>query len=772
MVQVFGIDLGTSSCSVASVIDGRTQVLPVFDGQYEMPTCVAFTPDGQRLVGWPAKRQSVTNPDNTIFAIKRLIGRKFLSAATQEELGLLPYRVIPSATGGLWVEAGGRSYTPTEITAIMLGEVKRATEAFLGSQLSEAVITVPAYFDEGQRRATKNAAEIVGIVVLRLIAEPTASAIAFGFGTGRSGTVAVYDLGGGTFDISILDIGDGVFEVKAVSGDNRLGGEDFDHRLVRYFVDQLQHTHGLNLAEDPLALYRIKDTVEQLKIQLDVAQDTATRLPYLSTIDGTFFHAELRLTRNLLEDLFSELIERTLNPCRTALKDAGFKPAELDALLLVGGMSRTPSLRKKVSEFFNLIPEGYGDPTRVVALGAAIQAGVLSKEIRDVLLLDVIPMSLGFADERGRFIPIISKNTTIPTKKSLIISREIDRTIERELKRREREAVSFLQGDAEALIKQQSIKIFQGEDSDIGGNLLLGQLPTQFTAEYPNNPVSVEVTFDINVNGTLQVSIKDRKKGEKFDQRIEALDPFARGTPTRYAEEDLAAARDQGDELLNLVDAAIKAYGATIRPDVLERIEKNREELKRAMQSRDAAELVGALAVLSATTDVKPSPKTLITVPPAIAIKATASNRSIFISYARPDRDWVDRLRIHLKPFERQGKLDVWHDGKIESGAPWKLEIDRALANASAAILLVSSHFMASTFIYENELPPILKRNASAQLAIFPIFIGHCFYEHDPVLSRLNAFNDPRRPLSAMQAAEVEAEFARFTGLLWERLRL
>jgi molecular chaperone DnaK len=386
MAEVFGIDLGTSSCSVATMIDGHPQVLPVFDGQYEMPTYVAFTSDGQRLIGWPAKRQSVTNPANTIFTIKRLIGRKFVSDATQAELGLLPYRVIPAATGGLWVEARGRNYTPTEITAMMLGEVKRATEAYLDHKLNQAVITVPAYFDEGQRRATKDAAEIAGIEALRLIAEPTAAAIAFGFGVNRRGTIAVYDLGGGTFDISVLDIGDGVFEVKAVSGDNRLGGEDFDHRLVRYFIDQLQRTHDLNLVDDPLALHRIKDAAEQLKIQLDVVHNATINLPYLSAIKGNFFHAELRLTRDLLESLFCELIERTLNPCRLALKDAGLKPDDIDALLLVGGMSRTPDIRRKVAEFFNLKPEGHADPTRSVAHGAAIQAAVLKGNIKDVLL--------------------------------------------------------------------------------------------------------------------------------------------------------------------------------------------------------------------------------------------------------------------------------------------------------------------------------------------------------------------------------------------------
>jgi hypothetical protein len=361
------------------------------------------------------------------------------------------------------------------------------------------------------------------------------------------------------------------------------------------------------------------------------------------------------------------------------------------------------------------------------------------------------------------------KNTTIPTKRSLIISENFDKAIEDELNRR-RHGVSFLAGDTDALIRLKNLKIFQGESNDSGENLLLGELPIEFSKPSLSNKTSLEITFDIDANGILRVSVENRTTRERFERGIEALDPFARSAPARFTEVDLAASRAEADELLNLVDAAIKAHGGHIRREVLEYVEESRRGLKRAMQSRDAAELAGALASFSAATQMKASPKDRVPLPRPVVVKAAVSSSSVFISYARPDRAWLDRLRIHLKPLERGGKIEIWHDGKIEVGGLWELEIERALANASAAVLLISANFMGSTFIYENELPPILKRNAAAGLVIFPIFIGHCFYEHDPALSRLNAFNDPRRPLSAMTEAEAEAEFARFTGLLSKRL--
>ena len=784
-----GIDLGTSSCSVACMVDGKPQVLPVFDGREEMPTYVAFTSDGERLVGWPAKRQSIRNPANTIYTIKRLIGRKFGSTATQAELGLLPYRVIPSGSGGLWVEAGGRTYTPTEITAMMLAEVRRATEAYLGSNVTKAIITVPAYFDEGQRRATTDAAEIAGIEVLRLLVEPTAAALAQWFRReNQTGTIAVYDLGGGTFDISILEIGDGVFEVKAVSGDNRLGGEDFDHILVRHFVEQLHREYGIDLAHNPLALHRIKDAAEQIKIYLDVQMTASVELPYLAVRNGQFLNIQLKLNRELLERLFADLIERTLEPCREALRGAELTADQLDALVLVGGMSRMPVIQRRVAEFFGRAPVSGVDPSRIVAYGAAIQASVLGGGIKDVLLLNVVPMSLGYEDYQGKLVPVIPRNCTIPTRRSsgLIVRAGTDLEASKQYGRQELEKLKKVGrqekpalGRASSAPKiyslvSGSLKIVQGDAEYASGNLLLKEIPLGVATEEPN---AFELTFEVDANDIIIVELKNTRTNEGRRHIIRASDPFSRDFSPglmrkQFSEEHLAAVRAQADELLNVVDAAIEAHRTHIHPKILANLAEAREGLQRAMQGRDAAELRGALIAFAETTNMKLSPREPIHIPAPIILKAAPSNQSIFISYARVDIGWLERLRIHLSPLERDRKVEIWHDGKIETGTPWELEIATALNQASAAILLVSANFMASKFIYENELPPILQRHRRSDLAIFPVIIGHCLYTRDPALSRLNAFNDPKRPLSSMSEGDAEALLARLAGNLWQRLRL
>jgi molecular chaperone DnaK len=764
MGEIFGIDLGTSSCSVAQLIDGQPQVLPVFDGHDEMPTYVAFTPDGERLIGWPAKRQAITNPANTIFTIKRLIGRKFASEAAQAELGLLPYSVVPSGSGGLWVEAGGRTYTPTEITAMMLTEAKRSTEAYLGCEVTQAVITVPAHFDEGQRAATRNAAAIAGISALRLIAEPTSAAMALGFGRNRSGSVAVYDLGGGTFDISILEIGDGVFEVKAVNGDNRLGGEDFDHRLVRYFADELGRDYGIDVANDPLALHRIKDAAEQLKIQLDTVQNASIDLPYLAVREGKFFNYEMKMSRPIVDRLFDELIERTIGPCRQAFRDAGLKTTEIDELILVGGMSRAPRIRERMSEFFGRKPLGHADPSRVVALGAAVLGGVLRGEIKDVLLLDVVPFSLGFERITGEFVSLIDKNTTIPTKKFEIIT----------------EAKHLKLSNGKLLLFQRDY------EEEVKIPLAGISLETVITPSGAFEPF--ELTFSLDAEPQLEVIIKNLRTGQEQSTLVSVNDSYSEDiteqeTTERIArdvhtsEKALAAVRAKADELLTLVNAGLSAYGANIHTDLLEKFGNAREQLQRAMQSRDAAELIEALDAFAKVTNFQvaqfSAPRTALQaapLPAPVEVRARTAIPSVFISYARPDRLWLDRLRVHLAPLERDGQVEIWHDGKIDTGAPWRAEIEQALTNAAAAILMISANFMASTFIYENELPPILRRHSGFGLSIFPLFIGHCFYQRDPVLSTLNAFNDPSRPISAMSDHEAAAEFARLTGDLWRRL--
>jgi molecular chaperone DnaK len=738
------------------LIDGEPRLLPVFDGRDEFPTYVAFNADGGRLVGLAAKRQAVINPANTIFTIKRLIGRKFANQETQDELGLLPYRIVPSTAGYLWIEAGGRSYTPTESTAIMLAEARRATEMYLDSKVTGAVITVPAYFDESQKRATMEAARIAGLDYLRLVAEPTAAALAARFGGITPETVGVYDLGGGTFDFSILEIGGGVFEVKAVAGNNRLGGEDFDHVLVRHFVQMIKHEYNVDLSGDALALHRIKDAAEKIKIQLDVAQYAVVSLPYLSSKHGSFFHVELKLTREDMVGLVRDLIDQTLVPCQRALKDAWLTAKDLNSLLLVGGMSRMPEVRRRVSEYFGIVPEQHHDPSRIVALGAAVLAGMIGS--KDMLLLDVIPMSLGIEMKGGVFHRIIDRNTTIPTKNSLWRGKPVGSDPD----------VAKL---FEHFRHVNEIKVFQGEREFAKLNLLLSEIPIPASRAPRDKAPSLDITIDIDARGLMTVSVENKATGEVNSETIEVLDPFARIVAIR-SDEEIAAARAQADELLNIVDAALMAHRDHIHADTLRALDEAREGLRRAMQSRDGTELAGALAALSAVSSVKAPSWAAISPGRSrpVSVKATTMGRSVFVSYARPDRPWLDRLRVYLVPLERDGRVEIWHDGRIETGTSWEFEIENALAKSSAAILLISANFMASSFIYDHELPPILERNRAHGLSVLPVIIGHCLYTRDPALSRLNTFNDPQRPFSALTEGELDAEFARLAYALWTLL--
>ena len=615
---IIGIDLGTSSCSVSCMIDGQPTVLPAFAGHDEMPTYVAFTADGERLVGWAAKRQVVTNPSDTIFTIKRLIGRKFASAETQAELGLLPYKVIPSVTGGLWVEARGRSYSPTEITAIMLREVRRAAAEHLGCEIRQAIITVPAYFDSSQRQATRYAAKIAGLEPLRLIAEPTAAALAYGFGReSKTGTVAVYDLGGGTFDISILSIGEGVFAVNSVNGDNRLGGEDFDHLLVGHFVQELKQSQGVDVSQDHLALHRLKDTAERFKIQLDSIRTVEETLPFLTAINGRPFHSSLKLSRDSLERLFAKLIERTVEPCRQALSDSEEKPT---ALILVGGMSRMPLVQKRIGEFFGLAPERHHDPSRVVAQGAAIQAGVLAGDIKDVLLIDVLPLSLGISDPGGRYFNFIEKNTTIPTVSSFQFS--IDQSGNFWAKQTRvptgqvdpmyREGIDLpLDLDLRGLMRSGVIKIVESATSATDKRAVLDELQLDLGPSDMSTTVSMEIIFDVDANGIFNVNAEDKQTGKTFNKRVEVIDPFDPGTrldpefAIGFSGEDMARARAQADELLTRVREAEKFLGGNIPPEILSKIVGGRDALQRAMQSRDPIELGGSLAAFCKAVNMK-----------------------------------------------------------------------------------------------------------------------------------------------------------------------